>query len=110
MKTKFLCEKCGLDFESQQECIEHEQTCNPMITYVCDKCGKTKSYGLNEPILDVWHSFDFGEPNYFSKLENRKVKFELCDDCLYDFINTFKHKNNILMSNEEKWDERYTIS
>jgi len=37
------------------------------------------------------------------------VKFELCDSCLYDYITSFKYKDNILNSNEEQWDERYKL-
>jgi DNA-directed RNA polymerase subunit RPC12/RpoP len=109
MQRVYKCEKCGQEFNNEQECINHEQNCNPMITYVCDKCGKTESYGINELIPAMWHSFDFGEPSYNSKLDGKLVKFELCDQCLFEFVNSFKYKDNILNSNEEKWNERYKI-
>jgi len=109
MKSLHICEKCDAQFETEQECIDHEKDCNPMITYICDKCGKTESYKPDEHIPSIWHFINIGTPNYGSLLENRNVKFELCDSCLYDYITSFKYKDNILNSNEEQWDERYKL-
>jgi len=110
MKSLFICEKCDAQFQTEQECINHEKDCNPMITYICDKCGKTESYKPDEHISSYWFSIDLGTPDYRSKeLDNKIVKFDLCDSCMYQFINTFKYKDNILNSNEEQWDERYKL-
>ena len=107
MKQRWICEKCGEEFENEQECLEHEKKCNPMITYVCHKCGKKVSYKPDENMETEWHSFDLGTPGYYSKLDGKNVAFTLCDNCLSNIVDSFVYKDMILNSNEDCWENHY---
>lgn len=60
--------------------------------FQCDKCGEVIEYALDDwPRENACWSFDAGEASYGSKLDGSLVKFDLCDDCLYDFVKSFKN-------------------
>jgi hypothetical protein len=72
------------------------------VKFECDKCGKIIEYIPNNRYDFVeenqcW-SFKTGRAGYGSKLDGSDVNFDLCDDCLYEFINTFKYKDRIFNS------------
>jgi hypothetical protein len=96
---KFICEYCGKEFSSEAECDQHEIKCSPMVTHTCIKCGKTETYSMKEDEYGFrsqeWSFIDLGHKGYGSKLDSCHVKFELCDDCLYEFVNSFIHKDEI---------------
>lgn len=68
--------------------------------FTCDKCGKETEYTTKD---EYSVDFDFaanecweirlGRAGYGSGLDGCDVNFDLCDDCLIEFVNTFKHKN-----------------
>lgn len=93
MVKKYACEVCGKEFDTEEECLAHERICNPTITFVCDKCGRTITYKLN----------DFSDKNmlskakchilytkdiltYGSRLDSCIIKINLCDDCLCKMV------------------------
>lgn len=102
MKIKWYCEKCNSEFDHKQECIQHEEKCNPVVTHVCSKCGKTESYGSEDEDAwlkdEGWHKISLGRMGYGSSLDGSDVNFELCDECLCDYISTFAHKEDIYNS------------
>lgn len=56
--------------------------------FVCDKCGKVLEWTDDEPLgfaiqQSCWH-IDLGTQGYGSKLDSCRVKFKLCDDCVYE--------------------------
>lgn len=98
IKEVFICVECGMEFESMKECIEHEKLCIKTHTFKCDKCGKKIDYTNHSDCGDYkliinkqecWN-IDLGKPGYGSKFDQCHVKFNLCDDCLYDFIHTLQ--------------------
>jgi hypothetical protein len=71
------------------------------VYFQCDKCGKEEEYEATSSRRDdvvtkegCW-SIDLGRAGYGSRLDCCDVKFDLCDDCLCEFIETFKYKNRI---------------
>lgn len=70
--------------------------------FVCQKCG----------IHTVWHGCDFnashvqnqchtlqsGRAGYGSKLDGCEITIMVCDECLVEWISTFKLKNEIYNS------------
>ena len=54
---------------------------------ICNKCGNSIDFINHEE--HVHNSVTFG---YFSKHfgDMEEVEFDLCEKCLYDFVNTFK--------------------
>lgn len=112
MKQKWVCEKCGEEFEDKQECLDHEKNCNPIEIHTCAKCGKQESWGINEDVYgylrEGWHHINLGRMGYGSSLDGCDVEFELCDQCLNDVIETFKHKENIYNSGSNFYlDDEY---
>lgn len=101
MEYKYICENCKKTFDDEYVCLEHERKCNAVITLVCDKCGKIKSYKKENCFnyLDnYWHHINLGRVGYGSKLDGCDVNFMICDDCLTQFINTFFNKDKIYNS------------
>lgn len=102
MIQKWICEKCGEEFDNEQYCLQHERNCNPVVIHTCAKCGKQESWGINEDIYryeqESWHPINLGKMGYGSGLDGCDVDFELCDNCLCEIIDTFKHKENIYNS------------
>lgn len=87
----YLCEKCELSFDDEQDCFEHEESCGKSIINTCDKCGQQEDVGDDEYgwKSEGWYHIDLGRPGYGSGLDGCDVAFLLCDDCLINFINSF---------------------
>lgn len=101
MLVKYFCEICNEKFDEAKECFEHEiQHIEKKFT--CDKCGKTLDYDFSKYeyllYLNQFHHINLGRAGYGSKLDGCDLVFNLCDDCLYDFIMTFRNKDKILYS------------
>jgi protein-arginine kinase activator protein McsA len=61
-------------------------------TIVCNKCGKT--YNLNEECLEEWQA-DFMKNfkvsfGYGSIRDGQQIEFDICEECLFEFVETFK--------------------
>lgn len=93
MKTKYICTECGKDFNNAEECLKHELTCNELITFKCDKCGKVLTYKKNDYYdftkNECWN-INLGQAGYGSLLDGCRVSFKLCDDCLTEFVKGLK--------------------
>lgn len=113
MKSMWICEKCGAEFSSEQECIQHELQCDQEVIHICSKCGKKESWKTSEDIggslSESWHSFYLGRMGYGSKLDGCDVNFEICDDCFVDWVDTFKLKKDIYNSGSNYGYEDYDI-
>ena len=61
----------------------------------CDRCGMEYSYDVKELgttedfTKNKCHSIDLGVPGYSSVFDGCTLKFEICDKCLEEIINTF---------------------
>lgn len=108
MRTVHYCEKCGLEFQNKDECSKHEVDCK--VTFLCQKCGKIISWNGNDKDAFIkanqCHTVDLDVMGYGSKLDGLNVVFDICDDCLFFFIDTFRYKEDILSSTDE-WMEEY---
>ncbi|WP_051684929.1 DUF4062 domain-containing protein [Clostridium sp. KNHs205] len=80
------------------------------VLHKCYKCGKEEilpssidyeeQKGFDYLIkINQWHTVDAGEPGYGSVLDTFNLKFELCDECLEKFIDSFKFSNMIYGEN-----------
>lgn len=78
--------------------VERQVIIQGIETIVCNKCGKNiqldewvATEGSEEPFFTDYQSFEllFG---YGSKYDGLKMKFDLCDNCVSEFIETFKIK------------------
>lgn len=74
------------------------------VYFQCDKCGKESEYEVSSDnyedaitIEGCW-SINLGQAGYGSGLDGSNVKFDLCDKCLCEFIETFKYKSRIYNS------------
>lgn len=87
----YHCEKCDLEFNDEEECLEHESSCGKPIINKCDKCGTEEDVGDDEYgwKSEGWYHIDLGRPGYGSGLDGCEVQFSLCDDCLISFIDSF---------------------
>ncbi len=98
----YVCEKCEKEFNLPIGCLEHEEHCNTLHTFICDKCGKVMQWydsDINaEEIKNQCHYINLGRLGYGSDLDGCDVNFNLCDECLCQFINTFINKNKIIYS------------
>lgn len=79
--------------------------------FQCDKCGSEIRYS-NERADGEGNNFNgsdlvkknrcwsirMGRAGYGSKLDGSEVNFDICDDCLVDFVRTFKYKERIYKS------------
>lgn len=97
MIIKYYCEVCNKEFYDEWECAEHEAM-HTLSKLSCDKCGR--KYPLNKKhnfiLQNMYHEVNLGNLGYGSKLDGCNVEFILCDDCLYNFVNTFLNKDKIL--------------
>lgn len=64
----------------------------------CNKCGRTERV-IGEKadrsyISNLFHSFD-ALFDYGSSHDEEKWSFDLCEDCLLDFVKSFKHAPNV---------------
>lgn len=62
------------------------------VTITCDKCGKS-TVSIKDDydfVNDLYHNvgFSFG---YGSSYDLENWSFDICEDCLVNFIKTFKH-------------------
>ncbi|MGG1650528.1 hypothetical protein ABHN03_25305 [Paenibacillus sp. NRS-1775] len=93
INQQFQCEICKEVFDNKEICSSHELTCNPVETRWCYKCGKTETWNIRDEWASTrneeWHEIDLGMPGYGSLLDGSEVKFSVCDDCLYNFVDTF---------------------
>jgi len=99
-KQQYICEKCDKEFNSQRECERHEENCQVIHNFLCDKCGKIIKYvldmdGMNGDNINLYwnseecHHINLGRPGYGSGLDGCEVDFNLCDDCLRELIDSF---------------------
>lgn len=99
MKVLFECKVCGEVFDSLPDFWGHKETCPSKNTFGCSKCGKIISWGDKDPDaivkMNQCHIIDAGIAGFGSKLDGCHIDFNLCDDCLFSFINTFRHKDDI---------------
>jgi len=107
LKTLFQCSKCDKIFEgenAENECLEHEESCNPEVTYICYKCGKVEKWNIFDPDACIkqnrWHNFDLGVLGYGSVFDGDKIAFDLCDSCLEGFIEEFRLKEDVIRPND----------
>ncbi|MBK5239863.1 hypothetical protein [Clostridium sp.] len=113
MRESFNCEKCEMEFNSKEECQEHEKECGLEKSFTCMKCGKILTWKDD----NSWGSFtenecwDFnlGQAGYGSGLDGCNIHIQVCDDCLREWINSFTFEgqehiinsgSNIYMSTE----------
>jgi len=73
-----------------------------MNKFICSKCGtdinlENDKYGYS---LDRCHEIRLGRVGYGSIFDGCDLNFNLCDDCLYKFIQSFteKGKNKVMQS------------
>lgn len=101
MKIVYYCEKCGMGFETKEICLDHENSCNEKITFLCYKCGKVVDWFKCDDNATIkenqCHTVNLGLMGYGSKFDGHSVIFDLCDDCLCDFINTFRYKDDVFI-------------
>lgn len=61
----------------------------------CNKCGRRKKIEGDEDFQRDWEAEEFQSFGlrfgYGSKYDEESWEFDLCEDCLTDFIDTFKH-------------------
>jgi hypothetical protein len=88
---------------------------NPVnIMHKCYKCGKeellppepnfSSNNDFNELIrINRWHNITIDTPGYGSDLDMVNLDFELCDECLNNFINALRLKN--LIYGDKSWGE-----
>lgn len=104
MDIKYICEVCNSKFNSREECLKHEEECyGRVINFTCDKCGKNIQWIDNdnaEALIksNISHYVYLGRMGYGSKLDGSDISFYICDECLYDLIQTFKNKDKIICS------------
>jgi hypothetical protein len=117
--SQYYCEKCNAEFHWEDDCLEHEKNCGVLKVFCCDKCDKKIEY-TTENEHDPAFDFKYNEcwiftPNHYragygSGLEGCEFKLKLCDDCLIEFIKTFKNQDHIWNSGSNVgWDayEKY---
>lgn len=94
MRQKYICEVCGEEFNTSQQCTRHEKNCNPLSEHYCYKCGKKESWKIKDQDAwvkeEAWHRFNNGRAGYGSRLDGSDIEFELCDNCLYHYVNSFE--------------------
>ena len=91
MIKEYRCEYCGMVFENEEECSNHEKDCQGMERKFCMKCGKVHMQDPKKMTTQHFHTIDLGKIEaYGSLLENREVKISICDDCLSDYIHSLE--------------------
>lgn len=68
---------------------------NDVKHFQCDKCGTDifiNPLRVDDIVManQCW-SIDLGKAGYGSYFDGLKIKFDLCDFCLCQFINSFKY-------------------
>ncbi len=109
MEKHFVCRRCGEYFDEFMDCVNHEKNCGNVSTFKCYKCGKEISWNNNDvgaiAIENRCHYINLGRMGYGSELDGCDIEFQLCDDCLVEFINTLKLKDNIYNSGSNYYEE-----
>lgn len=73
--------------ETKEIVLEH-------VTHVsCDRCGKTvENSGKPADVIAIQMIHDFAiRFNYGSEFDNDTWRFDICEDCLLDYVATFRH-------------------
>lgn len=93
MRSIYYCDSCNDEFSSYDECEKHELDCGKTIKKWCYKCGKTHEWNTKDDWAftynEEWHYIGLGRQGYGSSLDGSDVNFEICDDCLYEYIGSF---------------------
>lgn len=55
---------------------------------VCNKCGKEYN---DKKWVGRLHEFSIDFAHYYSQFDTQKWSFDLCDDCVFEIVRTFKH-------------------
>ncbi len=107
MKTIYYCEKCGKSYTDSDACLEHENSCDNMVTFMCHKCGKIETWYDNDRDSLVkknsCHTVNLGYMGYGSKLDGKCIVFDICDDCLICMIDGLRYKDDVLERKPESW-------
>jgi hypothetical protein len=74
--------------------IKVEETKFIPESITCNKCGKSEKLTGDEWQSNTFHSINlhFG---YGSKFDMDIWKFDVCEDCLVEFVKSFKHEPEI---------------
>jgi len=103
LQPLWKCSKCDKIFEgenAENECLKHEEECNPEITYQCHKCGRVDKWNMFDHNAYIkenqWNSFDLEKKGYGSKLDGCSIHFDLCDECLISILETFRLKEDAI--------------
>jgi hypothetical protein len=99
LKATFECEICGETFNNSNDCSVHEDNCGVIKTFKCDKCGEEIKYTVNDnentglyfAQNECWN-INLGRAGYGSKFDGSNINFNLCDDCLYELVESFKNE------------------
>jgi uncharacterized Zn-finger protein len=94
IKSRFVCEVCGIEFDRANDCLEHEKTCGEIETFTCNCCGETRSWNPNdvsEHVVNesISHHIDLGVMGYGSAFDGDHVVFDMCDSCLEKLTQSF---------------------
>lgn len=81
-KTLFRCDKCSKEIEYRE--------------------GKEYHLGFDFKSNECW-SVNLGSAGYGSRLDGCEVVFDICDDCLTGFIDTFNHADVVYNSGSNTW-------
>lgn len=76
-----------------KEQIQETRVVYKTLKVICDKCGKEAVVedGMAFPYMhDVKFSVGYG-----SDYDGDTIQFDLCDECLTEFMKSFKHKPDI---------------
>ena len=97
IKSRFVCEVCGIEFDKADGCIEHEKDCVETKSFTCECCGETRHWNprdFSENIFNesISHHINIGDMGYGSKLDGEHIKVNVCDKCLCGCLETFKIK------------------
>jgi hypothetical protein len=118
MRIIHYCEYCNREFNDLEQCIKHEENCNPIVTMTCYKCGKQDSWGKRDDPhshhSESWHQIRLGRMGYGSNLDGSDINFTLCDKCLCNLVDSFTEwgkesvhnsgSNYYLKSDEDEYD------
>lgn len=85
-----------------------------MKTFTCNKCGKQVTYNEDwkqendfksmEEKNQCWN-INLGWAEYGSELDTCEIKFNLCDKCLAQLIESLNNKQEIYNSSDTYWSQ-----
>ncbi len=105
---KYVCENCGAIFGNESECLDHENDCNKTNKYFCYCCGRKDELTRHDIFkLEVWHNIYLGRLGFGSNFDGLDVDFWVCDDCLYNWVDGFIHKERIY---DNEYEYKYNCS